>query len=262
MNEVLESHDLLWIVLDSLRYDVACEALAAGETPHLAQLVSRWEERHTPATFTWPAHHAFFSGFLPTPVRKPRQARLFASAFNGSETTSPATFTFAEAYLPVALAKRGFHTLCVGGVGFFNPRNAMGRVFTDLFGESHWSPEMGPESRHSAQHQFELAATRIAAVKPDQPLFTFLNVAAIHPPNRMYRESPGADDKISHRAALGYVDAQLPTLLRAVRARNRPTFFLIFSDHGTAYGEDGYVGHRLAHPAVWTVPYAQGTIPR
>ena len=31
---------------------------------------------------------------------------------------------------------------------------------------------------------------------------------------------------------------------------------VICSDHGTAYGEDGYTGHRLAHPVVWDVPYA------
>jgi hypothetical protein len=29
------------------------------------------------------------------------------------------------------------------------------------------------------------------------------------------------------------------------------------SDHGTAYGEDGYHGHRIAHETVWTVPYAE-----
>ncbi len=27
-------------------------------------------------------------------------------------------------------------------------------------------------------------------------------------------------------------------------------------NHGTAYGDDGYTGHRLGHPSVWTVPYA------
>jgi hypothetical protein len=32
---------------------------------------------------------------------------------------------------------------------------------------------------------------------------------------------------------------------------------IICSDHGTLYGEDGHVGHRVAHPAVWTVPYAE-----
>ena len=31
--------------------------------------------------------------------------------------------------------------------------------------------------------------------------------------------------------------------------------------HGTAYGEDGFTGHRLGHEVVWTVPYAQFVLP-
>lgn len=260
MNAILASHDLFWVVLDSLRYDVARDALAAGETPQLAALVGEWEPRHTPATFTWAAHHAFFSGFLPTPVRRPRAPRLFAARFGGSETTGAGTFVFDEAYLVPALRARGFHTLCVGGVGFFNPRTPIGRVFPALFAESHWSPEMGPESQVSAERQFAVAAERVAAAPRAAPLFLFLNVAAMHPPNRHYRGTPGPDDLASHRAALRNVDAQLPLVLNALAARARPTFFIACSDHGTAYGENGYTGHRLADPAVWTVPYAEGIV--
>ncbi len=36
---------------------------------------------------------------------------------------------------------------------------------------------------------------------------------------------------------------------------------ILCSDHGTAYGEDGFRGHRLAHPTVWTVPYAEFVLP-
>jgi hypothetical protein len=36
-----------------------------------------------------------------------------------------------------------------------------------------------------------------------------------------------------------------------------PTFGILCSDRGTPYGEDGYTGHRIAHPSVWTVPYAE-----
>ena len=36
-----------------------------------------------------------------------------------------------------------------------------------------------------------------------------------------------------------------------------PWFAVVCSDHGTAYGEDGFTGHRLAHPVVWDVPYAE-----
>jgi hypothetical protein len=262
MNAIVGTHDLLWIVLDSLRYDVACAALAAGETPHLASLVGRWEKRHTPATFTWPAHQAFFSGFLPTPVNSPRAPRLFAPRFAGSETVEATTFVFDDAYVIPALHRLGYHTLSVGGVGFFNPETPIGRVLPSLFAEHHWSPAMGPESKQSAEQQFALAATRTRAAPAGRPLLLFLNVAAIHRPNRHYRGTPGPDDLASHRAALRNVDAQLPPLLDALTARARPTFFILCSDHGTAYGEDGYTGHRVAHEVVWTVPYAEGIVRR
>jgi hypothetical protein len=47
----------------------------------------------------------------------------------------------------------------------------------------------------------------------------------------------------------------LPPLLDDLRARG-PCFCLIMGDHGEAHGEDGRWGHRLAHPTVTTVPYA------
>ena len=37
-------------------------------------------------------------------------------------------------------------------------------------------------------------------------------------------------------------------------------FAIACSDHGTLYGEDGYVGHRVAHPIVSTVPYAEAIL--
>jgi arylsulfatase A-like enzyme len=61
-------------------------------------------------------------------------------------------------------------------------------------------------------------------------------------------------------AALSYVDSQLGRLFDALRKRG-PSLCIICSDHGTAYGEDGYHGHRLAHEVVWTVPYAELILP-
>ena len=51
MNTVVGSHDLLLITLDTLRYDVAVEELAAGRLPNLARVLpSGWERRHTPGS--------------------------------------------------------------------------------------------------------------------------------------------------------------------------------------------------------------------
>src|SRR5262245_12468630 len=121
MNRIVGTHDVLLVTLDTLRYDVAAELAAAGRTPTLAGVLpgGTWERRHTPASFTYPAHQAFFAGFLPTPVTPGPHPRLFAARFPGSETTDAGTWVFDAPDLVTGLAAAGYHTACVGGVGFF-----------------------------------------------------------------------------------------------------------------------------------------------
>ena len=74
--------DVLMITFDALRYDVACAGLQQGRTPFLGQLLgSGWERRHTPGSFTYAAHAAFFAGFWPTPAEPGPQPRPFALRF-------------------------------------------------------------------------------------------------------------------------------------------------------------------------------------
>lgn len=260
MHAIVGSHDIVFITLDTLRYDVAQALFEAGELPNLGRFLpaTGWERRHSPATFTYAAHQAFFAGFLPTPARPGRHPRLFASAFAGSETTSPHTFTFEEASIPEALAARGYRTICIGGVGFFNKQTALGSVLPALFQESHWSAGMGVAGRHSTDKQVALALALLAHSR--QPTFLFINVAALHAPNRAYLPGCRADNLDSHAAALRYVDRALAPLFDALAAR-APSFAIVCSDHGSAYGEDGYRGHRVAHDSVWNVPYAHFVIP-
>src|SRR5215469_330619 len=115
MNEIVGTHDLLFVTLDTLRYDVAVELLDAGRLPNLARVLPRWEERHTPGSFTFAAHSAFFAGFLPTPITPGPHPRLFAARFSGSESTAPDTWTFDEPSWVEGLAAHGYHTACIGG---------------------------------------------------------------------------------------------------------------------------------------------------
>ena len=64
--------------------------------------------------------------------------------------------------------------------------------------------------------------------------------------------------------AAGWVPFLVTTALHAQKASDERgrVFAIVCSDHGTAYGDDGYHGHRLAHPAVWTVPYAEFVLPQ
>ncbi|AGZ39015.1 STM4013/SEN3800 family hydrolase [Actinoplanes friuliensis] len=258
MRQLIGSHDFLMITLDTLRYDVAAELAAAGRTPELAKVLpgGRWERRHSPASFTYAAHHAFFAGFLPTPQEPGRHDRLFAAAFPGSETAGDTTWVFDAPDLPTALAAAGYHTVCLGGVGFFNRRSPLGAVLPGLFTEAHWEPEFGVTAPAGLDAQLDRLGEVIERVPGERPLFTFLNVSSLHQPNKHYL--PGADDDsvASHAAALEYVDGRLPRLFAQLTGRGRPVFVIMCSDHGTAYGEDGHTGHRIGHEVVWTVPYA------
>ena len=62
-------------------------------------------------------------------------------------------------------------------------------------------------------------------------------------------------------AALSYVDGHLPRLFAALQ-RRAPTLAILCSDHGTAYGDEGYTGHRHPLPCVVHVPYAEMRLPR
>lgn len=262
MNRIVGSHDLVWIVLDSLRHDIACQEMAAGRTPNLAKLFpAGWEKRHSPASFTYPAHQAFFAGFLPTPADPTAdQERPFATYFEGSTTSGSGTCLFREANIISGLAGRGYHTLCIGGVGFFNKRTPLSRVLPAYFAESHWSRDTGVMARDSPAAQFGLAAQRLSEIATDQRVFLFLNISAIHRPTRHYIAGKKDDDRETHAAALRHVDASLPLLTNAL-ARRGPAHLLAFSDHGTLYGEDGFTGHRVGHPDVYTVPYAETLLP-
>lgn len=255
---LIGSHDLLFMTLDTLRFDVADRECREGRTPNLAALLpgGRWQKRHTPASFTLPAHQAFLAGFLPTPITPGPHPRLFAPRFEGSATTVDETFVFDAADLATGLGQVGYRTICIGGVGFFNQRTPLGRLLPDLFDESHWSEELGVTNPDSTRCQVERACARLEAMPPATRCFLLVNVSALHQPNRCYLDG-GAEDSIeSHAAALRYVDSQLPALFAALRQRG-PALCIICSDHGTAYGEEGYSGHRLGHPVVWEVPYAE-----
>lgn len=258
MQKIVGSHDILFITLDTLRYDAATEALQRGLTPNIAGLLPdhRWEARHSPASFTYAAHQAFFAGFLPTPAQPGKHPRLFAANFPGSETTSSTTYVFNTPDIVTGLASVGYYTICIGGVGFFNKQSALGSVLPNLFIESHWSPELGVTNADSTANQIDVALNSLQRLPPEQRVFLFLNISALHQPNRMYQSGAVEDSYETHLAALSYVDSQLPTLFNAMGDRH-PTFTILCSDHGTAYGEDGYSGHRIGHPVVWTVPYAE-----
>ena len=51
MNEIVGKNDILFLTLDTLRYDVAEQEYLAGNLPNLCA-DSGWEKRHSPGDYT------------------------------------------------------------------------------------------------------------------------------------------------------------------------------------------------------------------
>jgi len=249
--------DFLLVTLDALRLDTARQALAAGETPCLASRVGSWEVRHAPGNFTFASHAAILAGFFPTPASPGRHARPFALAFPGSRSTGESTAVLEGDSLVAGLRGRGYHTICIGGTAFFNPGTPLGAVLPGMFDEAHWEPAFGVAEPGSSRAQVNRACARLQAAPRGRPLLLFLNLSATHPPTRFYVSGASAESVETQRAALAAVDRELSRLFVALEGRGRRGWGFLMSDHGTCFGEDGYTGHRLAHPVVWEVPYAE-----
>jgi len=253
-----DAPDILMITFDALRFDVAESAWQENRTPFLRGLVpSGWEPRYSPGNFTYSAHAALFAGFWPTRTTPGRDVRPFALQFPGSRTVGRETLRLKGSDIVSGLSERGFHTVCIGGVGFFNPATPLGAVFPALFRESHWRPEFSVTERNSTRDQVRQACRSVEGTSPGQPLFLFVNISATHPPTRGYLAKARQESAATQVAALEYVDRQLPPLFEAFKRRGRRGKAYLMSDHGTLFGEDGWTGHRTGHCAVWTVPYAE-----
>lgn len=258
MNQVVGSCDILFICLDTLRYDVAVQEEKAGSTPVLNRY-GLWEKCQAPGNFTYPSHHAMFAGFLPCRYDAKnladREMLFFPKAIGLGKKTPEGAYGFSGSTIMEGLAKDGYDTWCVGGVSFFDKRSDIGKVFPGFFQKSYWNPSFGCPIKDSAKNQVDFILKKMEAAEKETHIFLYLNVDAIHYPNYFYLDGASHDDMASHAAALRYVDGELGRLFDGWKERRGDTFVICCSDHGTCYGEDGCQFHGIHHPAVDTIPY-------
>ncbi len=267
MNEIVSTHNIFMICLDSLRLDVARHAEQQQFTPTINQY-GAWEHRHAPGNFTFPAHMAIFSGFFPSPVtrvsKEVRKKSWRASwspfiAKHGELGLAPQSnaFAFDGDNLVKGLAKIGFRTLCVGGVTFFDKRSDLGKIMPAFFEESYWRPSFSTRIKEGVCNQVDFLIQKCEESADDAKIFAYLNIATTHYPTHQYLENaPEVESFESQVAALSYVDPELARLFTYAKSK-RPTCVILFSDHGTCFGEDGFYFHGHSHAVVMNVPYKQ-----
>lgn len=105
-----------------------------------------------------------------------------------------------------------------------------------------------------------LALEALRTPREERLSFLFVNVSATHTPHFGYLAGASEDSWESQSAALSYADGQLGRLFDAL-PEHGSWLVLMCGDHGEAFGEDGHNGHGIAHPAVWSVPYAESLLP-
>lgn len=257
MNEIIPGHNILFICLDALRYDVAVREQERGTTRVLNRY-GAWRRCQAAGNFTYPSHQAMFAGFLPIDEEirdmKKRETLFFAENIGMGRKAPEGSFVFKEATWIEELAVIGYETYCVGGVGFFDKRTAIGKVLPGYFKYSYWNPSFGCLAPDSAANQVDFILRKLENADREKKIMMYLNISALHYPCNYYIPGEKKDSVETQAAALRYVDGEFERLFDGFKKQGE-TFVICLSDHGTCYGEDGVLYHGVNHPIVNTVPY-------
>jgi hypothetical protein len=279
-------HNVVFIVFDSCRWD----AYQAARTPNLDR-IARAEARYSYASWTSPSHYTFLMGMVPHLSPKGvfasnvyrEEFSLWSQRLNIPDVAFKGFVPHLS--LPAFLKAHGYW--CEGWVSLpvLNPMTSLSAHF-DRY-------ELAP-SHNDLQAIFDRVSFR-----DDQPSFFFLNTGETHYPYLLPGEK--ADD-LPHISGVHGVFKSLDEFLRepaAFSAGRREdefftaaqfraffdkqiacvehldgvvgrflercpdnTYFMIMSDHGELFGEDGYFGHGpIFHEKVFEVFYLEGKRP-
>lgn len=189
MNKVVGNCHILFVCIDSLRYDVAFEEQQNQGTPVLNEF-GGWRKCFAPGNFTYPSHQAMFAGFFPVDEgisdMKEREKLFFSEDIGMGRKAPENAYTFQGSNWVEGLEREGYDTYCIGGVSFFDKRTDIGKVMPSYFKNSYWNPSFGCKVKESAEHQVDFAIQKLAQIPDGQLVMMYLNISALHYPNYFY----------------------------------------------------------------------------
>ena len=259
--------NILFITLDSCRFDTFKKAFDSGFVPNIAS-IAPLHKAFSPSYFTYGSHAAFWMGFTPgvvgceSPLLNPKVAKLFRLSYSGSAKKDvDQGLLLRGKNIIEGLHHSGYTTIGTGAVEWFNTASASGSVLAEPFDHFWFSG-----NTWNLQAQLSWIDECLSELPEERPRFVFLNVGETHVPYWHAGASwecwpspcvPFGDEHCSaeesarrQRACLEWVDHQLAPLLD----RFRDGTVLICADHGDCWGEDGLWEHGISHPATLTVP--------
>jgi len=290
----LNDKNVIFITLDSCRFDTAERA----KIPTLKS-IGVLRKAYTHATYTVPAHTAFFAGHLPNVFDNPQFPYYSESVSQlwriktGKGKDREAGIVFKEQDVLEGYRKIGFYVLGAGGVSQFSDgsflRNFFGNEFL-YFGQK--LDEEPLQSRNKESFPLNNIEEIVKKIINKEKWFLFINCPETHYPYDIgdgipknivdffpklfrslnLRENDEAE-KISsdicfelHNMqikALEHIDGQIKNLINTI-PRNKDVLVVICGDHGENFGEifkgKKRFGHLIPSMEVMEVPLIIGVL--
>jgi hypothetical protein len=253
------SESILFITLDSCRYDTFVEAQATN-----LKAVGPLHRAMAPGNFTYSSHAAMFMGFTPgvaeraEPLINPKFAKIFKIAGSGHPGKGGEFMTLAGRNIIDGLRRQGYATLGTAAMGWFDPATETGLHLSQEFQHFFFAGVPGRLAAQLAWVESHLAAATA-------PVFVFMNIGETHVPY-YYAGAPWSPEhnpcipfstnndaevcRFRQRACLEHADMMLKGLLDAFSNST----ILVCADHGDCWGEDGLWEHGIHHAKVLEVP--------
>ena len=269
-------NSIVFIVMDSCRYDT----MMAARRPNIDRL-GAIEKRYSYASWTAPSHYAFTMGMLPhTSPRDVFASEVYKEEFQQWKTrTGAGDLSFKDFLpdisLPKVLSKLGYHTVAKVSMPVLNKYTLISRDFDEY--------KLMPHHNDFAGMVEEIEFPE------DELCYYFLNLGETHYPYMLsgadmphisgvhgalksmadpQRAKARADEPFSAEQlkalhaqqvrCVEYLDGLIGKLM-AKAPEN--TYFIVTSDHGELFGEDGYFGHGpIMHEKCFEIPFVEGRV--
>ena len=266
-------NNIVWMVFDSCRYD----ALVAADTPNIDRL-GAVEKRFSYASWTSPSHYVYLMGLMPH--KSPRHvfaSEIYKEEYSrwrervGSRELSFKSFV-PHLSLPRRLRALGYRSIGRVSLPVLNQFTSIGLDFDDY--------------RLMDSHADFRAMVEGVELFADDLRFYFLNIGETHYPYMLEDELPhlsgvhgvvGKMDEGGGGSPSEPFDGEMLQRLRAQQVKcveyldelvgelfgkcPANTHFIVTSDHGELFGEDGYFGHGpIFHEKVFEVPFVEGRL--
>lgn len=264
----MNQDSILFITLDSCRYDTFKSAYVSGCLPNISS-VAPLHRAISPSYFTYGSHAAMWMGFTPgvegtsEPLLNPKAGKLFRMSYAGFPGKGDGVgFTLEGSSIIDGFRRKGYLTIGTGAVNWFNPESETGRLLTEPFEEFWFSG-----NTWNLKGQLKWVMKRLLNKSDTKPVFLFLNIGETHVPywheEATWPREPSpcipfggsqccaAESSKRQRACLEWVDSKIGELLSLFSTST----ILICADHGDCWGEDGIWEHGVSHSSVLTVPF-------